>query len=89
MIASSVVTAGSWTSVARRLRKEIRYNREVGFKKNNNNLARQKEPTAHLDPVIVYATPSSLESHGEATASRVDSNALLCRGNADYHTGLI
>jgi len=31
----------------------------------------------------------SLELHGEATASRVDSNAPLCRGNADYHTGLI
>src|SRR5262249_23738797 len=30
-----------------------------------------------------------LELHGEATASRVDSNTPLCRGNADYHTGLI
>jgi hypothetical protein len=31
----------------------------------------------------------SLELYVEATASRVDSNALLCRGKADYHTGMI
>ena len=36
-----------------------------------------------------YANGLSLELHGEATASRVDSNAPLCRGKADYHTGLI
>ena len=36
-----------------------------------------------------YANSLSLELHGKATASRVDSNAPLCRGNADYHTGLI
>jgi len=36
-----------------------------------------------------YANARSLELHGEATASRVDSNAPLCRGKADYHTGLI
>ena len=46
-------------------------------------------PLAHLDPIIIDAISLSLELHGEATASRVDSNAPLCRGNADYHTGLI
>jgi hypothetical protein len=46
-------------------------------------------PLAHLDPIIIDAISLSLELHGEATASRVDSKALLCRGNADYHTGLI
>jgi len=46
-------------------------------------------PQAHLDPIIIDAISLSLELHGEATASRVDSNAPLCRGNADYHTGLI
>jgi hypothetical protein len=30
-----------------------------------------------------------LELHVEATASRVDSNALLRGGKADYHTGMI
>ena len=44
---------------------------------------------AHLDPIIIDAISLSLELHGEATASRVDSNTPLCRGNADYHTGLI
>src|SRR5215831_12960583 len=45
--------------------------------------------SAHLDPIIIDAISLSLELHGEATASRVDSNAPLCRGKADYHTGLI
>src|SRR5262249_31238753 len=36
-----------------------------------------------------YANSLSLELHGEATTGRVDSNAPLCRGNADYHPGLI
>jgi len=79
----------SRTSVARRLRKEIRYNREVGFKKNNKNLARQKAPTAHLDPIIIDAISLSLELHVDATASRINCNALLCGGNSDYHAGLI
>ena len=42
-----------------------------------------------LAHVVEMQPPLSLELHGEATASRVDSNAPLCRGNADYHTGLI
>src|SRR4029434_2816243 len=46
-------------------------------------------PTAHSDPVIVYATPLSLELQIDATASGVDSNALLRGGNSDHHTGLI
>jgi len=57
--------------------------------KNNKNLARQKAPTAHLDPIIIDAISLSLELHVNAAASRVDSNALLCGGNTDYHTGLI
>jgi hypothetical protein len=73
-----------WSSFARRLRKEIRYNREVGFKKNNKNLARQKAPT-----IIIDAISLSLELHVDATASRINCNALLCGGNSDYHAGLI
>jgi len=42
-----------------------------------------------LADVVEMQPQLSLELHGEATASRVDSNAPLCRGNADYHTGLI
>jgi len=78
-----------WSSFARRPRKEIRYNREVGFKKNNKNLARQKAPTAHLDPIIIDAISLSLELHVDATAGRINCNALLCGGNSDYHAGLI
>ena len=36
-----------------------------------------------------YANALSLKLHREATASRVDRNAFLCGGNADYHPGLI
>jgi hypothetical protein len=46
-------------------------------------------PLAHLDPIIIDAISLSLELHGEATASGVDSQALLRGGKADYHTGLI
>jgi len=46
-------------------------------------------PLAHLGPIIVYAISLSLKLQINATASRVDSNALLRGGNADYHTGLI
>jgi hypothetical protein len=46
-------------------------------------------PLAHLDPIIIYAISLSLELQVDATASRVDSNAVLCGGNAYYHTGLI
>lgn len=45
-------------------------------------------PLAHLN-LPITANARSLQLHVEATASRVDSKALLCRGNADYHTGLI
>src|SRR5262249_61583165 len=45
-------------------------------------------PLARSDPIIDAISPS-LELHREAAASRVDSNAPLCRGKADYHTGLI
>ena len=38
---------------------------------------------------IYQATPLSLDLHINATASGVDVNALLRRGNADHHTGLI
>jgi hypothetical protein len=44
---------------------------------------------ARLDAIIVSAISLSLELHVDATASRVDGNALLCGGNANYHTGLI
>ena len=46
-------------------------------------------PLAHLDPIIVYAISLSLELHVDATASRVDSNAVLRGGNLDYHASLI
>ena len=36
-----------------------------------------------------YANALSLELHVEATASRVDSKALLRGGKADYHAGVI
>jgi len=38
---------------------------------------------------ICKAIPLSLKLQINATASRVDSNALLRGGNADYHTGVI
>ena len=38
---------------------------------------------------IYQATPLSLDLHVNAAASGVDSNAVLCGGNAYYHTGLI
>jgi hypothetical protein len=33
--------------------------------------------------------PALFELHVNAAASGVHSNAVLCGGNADYHTGLI
>ena len=44
---------------------------------------------AHLDPIIVYAISLSLELQVNAASSRIDGYAVLCGGNADYHTGLI
>ena len=46
-------------------------------------------PLAHLDPIIVYAISLSLELQVNAASSRIDGYAVLCGGNADYHTGLI
>jgi hypothetical protein len=38
---------------------------------------------------FIYQATPLLELHINATASRVDSNALLSGGNADYHAGMI
>jgi len=38
---------------------------------------------------VYQATPLSLDLHVNAATSGVDSNTLLCGGNADDHTGLI
>ena len=46
-------------------------------------------PQAHLDPIIIDAISLSLELHVDATAGRINCNALLCGGNSDYHAGLI
>jgi hypothetical protein len=76
---------------------------ELGFAEETGS-ARGKRGAWNFDPVdwgharkhsttddecFIDAISLSLELHGEATASCVDSNAPLCRGNADYHTGLI
>jgi hypothetical protein len=41
--------------------------------------------------LFIYLSGTQLlfELHVNAAASGVDSNAVLCGGNADYHTGLI
>jgi hypothetical protein len=38
---------------------------------------------------FIYQATSLFELHANAAASGVHSNAVLCGGNADYHTGLI
>jgi|SRR5215469_4369467 len=52
---------------------------------------RLKQRRAHFtyQTILSGCVSLSLELHVEATASRVDSDPLLCGGNADYHAGLI
>ena len=38
---------------------------------------------------IYFSGNPLFELHVNAAASRIDSNAVLCGRNADYHTGLI
>ena len=56
---------------------------------------RKARPFEHVECAVggalifVYKATPLFELQVNATASGVDSNALLCGGNADYDTGLI
>jgi len=48
----------------------------------------QSAPSAAQSDLLI-GNPLLFELHVNAAASGIDSNAALCGGNADYHTGLI
>ena len=51
----------------------------------------KKQAHGLIGGTLVYLSDTQLllELHVNATTSRIDGNAVLCGGNADYYAGLI